>query len=227
MRVLCLETSADRCSVALFEDGRMIGYRYTDEERAHSRKLTLFIEDIFKELGLAPRVLDAVAYSKGPGSYTGLRVGLSNAKGLAFALDIPMIGISTSRIFYEGVRKDHDADLYVTLQDARRMEAYASAFSRDGKELSSDIPTILDEDWKAELLEKGNKIVLTGTGAEKVAGMFESVKNVLVIPAQPDAKNMGALAAASFEKKEFENILLAEPKYVKSPNITQPRRKTP
>lgn len=215
-----------RCSVAFFQGQQLLAYRSTDEDRAHSRKLVLFIKEVLDELGLDPSSLNAVAYSAGPGSYTGLRVGLSASKGLCFSLDIPLIAVSTSQIFYLEAAEKTKADRYITLQDARRMEAYASVFDGDGRLLSGDLPTIMDEEWANGLITGGLHTVLCGTGAEKTRILFEKASNITILPSQPDARYMIGPALEAWEQKEFENILLAEPKYVKAPNITRPRPKS-
>lgn len=221
--ILCLETSADRCSVALFRDGQLVADRRTDEERAHSRKLARFVQEVLDEGNVSAAQLDAVAYSEGPGSYTGLRVGLSLAKGMCFALDIPLIGIPTSRLFFLEAVATVDADRYITLQDARRMEAYLSIFRKDGELQVLDEPTILDEVWKAEILSAGDRIILCGTGAEKLLPLFDGEKNVRIHPSQPDAVWMVRPAMEDFGQGNFRDLLLSEPKYVKAPNITRPR----
>lgn len=225
-RFLCLETSAVRCSVALFEDDHLVAWKSTDEDRAHSRKLVIFIKELFEQAGLDPASIDAIAYSAGPGSYTGLRVGLSAAKGLAFALDIPLIAVSTSRIFFLEAKENIEADRFITLQDARRMEAYATIFEKDGRVISEDIPTILDENWSAELIRDTRRTVLCGTGAEKTRGFFEGCGHISIFPAQPDARFMIEPTLEAWREQRFENILLSEPKYVKAPNITTPRTKS-
>lgn len=226
-RILCLETSAARCSVALFEGERLLAYRFTDEDRAHSRKLTIFIKEVLEEAGLQPAGLDAVAYSAGPGSYTGLRVGLSTAKGLAFSLDIPLISVPTSRVFFlQALEQYPEADSFHTLQDARRMEAYITIYNKEGIILSEDTPTILDEAWSGTIMKTTGQTVICGTGAGKTRSLFADQGNIAVLPFYPDARYMVHPALDAWRDKRFDNILLSEPKYVKAPNITRPKTKS-
>jgi tRNA threonylcarbamoyladenosine biosynthesis protein TsaB len=225
--ILCIETSATRCSVALFDGERIVGHIFTEEERAHSAQLAVFVDRLIKEAGHSPGDLSAIAYSQGPGSYTGLRVGLSLAKGMCFALDVPLIAIPTLYIIYVGAKQNVAADHYVCLQDARRMEAYVAIYKDEGHLITPEKPRILDENWMREIAGLPGTVLVAGTGVKKAQPLFEHHTNVQLKEVSPDAIHMGQAALSRYEKGSFENILLSEPLYIKAPNVTVPRPKYP
>ena len=144
--ILCIETATRSCSVALAKDGNLLQFKEeVSEQYSHSEQLTLFIESLLKEQGIALSDLDSIAVGKGPGSYTGLRIGVSTAKGLCYALDKPLIGISTLEAMASGMEKQSPNKVYCPMIDARRMEVY-TAFFQAGKQLTDIEAHIVETD---------------------------------------------------------------------------------
>lgn len=213
--------------MALYRGQDLLAWRTTDEDRAHSRMLALFVDEVLTDAGVAPGQLGAVAYSKGPGSYTGLRVGLAAAKGLAYAADIPLVGIPTLDIIRVQAEARSAAASFICMQDARRMEAYTQSFLRGGKALDELSATILDEAWAQKMYERlDTPIAVTGTKATKCRDLWEPYDDVEVFDVRPEAKFMIRAALRAIEAQDFENILLATPEYLKAPHITSSRRKS-
>lgn len=226
MLLLSIDTSTRGCSVALHGDvGLLANYElYTD--RSSSAMLTTLISSAVEHAGYTLQDLDAVAVAKGPGSYTGLRVGVSTAKGLCYALDKPLIAINTLEAMALQVNaffpKDH---LFCPMIDARRMEVYSSVFDAENNIVEPTKAVILQEDSFGVLLEN-NKVVFFGDGAAKCKPLFEHNPNAVFISEdiKPSARTVGKLAVISFEKGEFEDVATFEPFYLKD-FMTPPSRK--
>ena len=212
--ILCIETATTNCSVALGENGRTIALKedYNDQY-SHAEKLHVFIDQILSENNLKPQDLAAVAVSKGPGSYTGLRIGVSTAKGLCFALDIPLISVSTLLSLAHQVKKE-EGDFIIPLLDARRMEVYTAGFSSEKSLLFPTRTEILDSSSFAEYLTKG-KVSFIGNGVQKFQKICEHPNANMVLDKLPSAAQMVALAEEKFQKKEFEDVAYFEPFYLK------------
>ena len=164
-KILCLETATTNCSVALSENGSVIALKEDRSSRySHAEKLHPFIEEVLKETGTEASKLDAIAVSKGPGSYTGLRIGVSAAKGLCFALNIPLISIPT--LTSMASQASVDCDYVVPMLDARRMEVYAAVFDSNMKQVRETRAEVLDEHSYADFLRKG-RVAFIGNEAEK------------------------------------------------------------
>jgi tRNA threonylcarbamoyladenosine biosynthesis protein TsaB len=226
MLLLSIDTSTRGCSVALHRDtGLMANYElYTD--RSSSSMLTTLISSAVEHAGYTLQDLDAVAVAKGPGSYTGLRVGVSTAKGLCYALDIPFIGINTLEAMALQVNPFFPEDhLFCPMIDARRMEVYASVFNFENHIVEPTKAVILQEDSFGALLEN-NKVVFFGDGAAKCKPLFEQNPNAVFISEdiKPSARTVGKLAIIAFEKGEFEDVATFEPFYLKD-FMTPPSRK--
>jgi len=226
MLLLSIDTSTRGCSVALHGDaGLLADYElYTD--RSSSAMLTTLISSTVEHAGYTLQDLDAVAIAKGPGSYTGLRVGVSTAKGLCYALDKPLIAINTLEAMALQVKPFFTKDfLFCPMIDARRMEVYASVFDAENNIIEPTKAVILQEDSFEDLL-KSNKVVFFGDGAAKCKPLFEKNPNAFFISEEirPSAKTVGILALRAFEKSEFENIVTFEPYYLKD-FMTPPTRK--
>ena len=211
-RILMIETSTDNCSVALCEGTGLLAERHTDTPKSQSSLLAPFVEEVLKEAGLKAGQCDAVAVSEGPGSYTGLRVGVSTAKGVCFGAGIPLIAVGTLRILAEMGRGK--ADCIVPMLDARRMEVYSAVF--DGRTLEQQTETeavILDAESYAELLARGT-VLFIGNGVEKFAPLVSS-PNATFQPCCPEAAVMALPALEAWQKKEFKDVAYFEPFYLK------------
>ncbi len=214
-RILSLETSTSICSVAIHERGALLALAEIKEPGAHAEKLVLLVDEVFEKAGLSFGDLDAVAVSQGPGSYTGLRIGVSTAKGIAYGLDIPLIGINTlqamaaSQVVGRG-------EYVVAVLDARRKEVYTQTFRDTLDEITSIDAVVLEEGVFASVLEKG-KVYFVGDGVEKVQEEVQHVNALFVADwaSSLSAKNMGQLAFEKFARQEWEDLAYFVPNYLK------------
>ena len=187
----------------------------------HSQKITLLIQEVLKDSGLAISDLSAVAISAGPGSYTGLRVGTSCAKGLCFASDIPLIAVPTLDLVVQPFLKA-DADLIIPMIDARRMEVYYNVYEASGKQLSETDNLIIEANSFEELRSK--KLLFCGDGAHKVKNVIDH-PDFSVQSTYPHAADMAQIATQRFDNQLFEDIAYYSPFYFKPPNITKSKKK--
>ncbi|GLB50662.1 tRNA (adenosine(37)-N6)-threonylcarbamoyltransferase complex dimerization subunit type 1 TsaB [Neptunitalea lumnitzerae] len=212
--ILSIETSGTNCSVALSVAGEV---KVLKEENtgnfSHAEKLHAFIKDIIEHANVAVEAIDAVAVSKGPGSYTGLRIGVSAAKGLCFAWDKPLIAVSTlEALAYQG--KERAVDYIIPLLDARRMEVYAAIFTSDMVLEKETTAVIVDETSFKEFLDKGTVLFL-GDGAEKCKEVFTSANARFLDGKFPSAAEVGQIAFTKFTQQAFEDVAYFEPFYLK------------
>ncbi|MBQ0024661.1 MAG: tRNA (adenosine(37)-N6)-threonylcarbamoyltransferase complex dimerization subunit type 1 TsaB [Bacteroidales bacterium] len=213
-RILAIETSTECCSVALFEDERLLAKRSSNAPKVHASMLVPFIDQVLKEGGCSATDLDAVAVSEGPGSYTGLRVGVSTAKGICFGTGKPLLAIDTLQILaLRGISHECAPQRIIPFIDARRMEVYTAIFDGNGSKLSETAPVILDENSFSEELSKG-PVLFIGTGVEKFRGICKS-PNAFFVECYPMADYMASGAFAALKKKEFKDIAYFEPFYLK------------
>ncbi len=226
--ILNIETSTTVCSVAVTFDGMVLSHREDFEGRNHASLLSGFIKDCLAEVsakGLRP---DAIAVSMGPGSYTGLRIGMSEAKGLAYALDLPLIGVSTLKLLavtamFSGVDFTEDS-AFVPMIDARRMEVYTSAYNLSLDTIMEPQPLILDSDSYTGLLNKHDRVLFFGDGSDKATDVIRSPKAVFIHGVKPLATNMMALADLAYSHKEFLDLAYSVPEYIKSFQATKPKK---
>lgn len=212
--ILSLETATTNCSVALSKDGKIVSTRSINSGFSHSEKINIFIEQVIQEAGVFLKDLDALAVSIGPGSYTGLRIGLSSAKGLCFGLDIPLIAVSTLEGMAVGI-KALPKELIIPMIDARRMEAYCAVYDEHHKLISQPEAIVIDENFY-ERFKNDSHLVLAGDGADKCISLFEDDYAIRVIPHYfPTAENISIVAHQKFAVKDFENVSLIEPFYLK------------
>jgi len=212
--LLCLETATKSCSVALAKDGDLLHFKEeVSEKYSHSEQLTLFIESLIQEQRIELSDLDAIAVSKGPGSYTGLRIGVSTAKGLCYALDKPLIGVSTLEAMASGMEKKIPNKLYCPMIDARRMEVY-TAFFQAGKQLKDIEAHIVEKNSFSKILAK-KEVLFFGDGAEKCQDLISHTNATFLTDIYPSAKDMVAIAENAFTQQQFENIAYFEPYYLK------------
>jgi len=215
--ILNIETATKVCSVAIGRDGELIAFKETHTEKSHATVITLFIREVLKETGIALSDLDAVAVSKGPGSYTGLRIGVSTAKGLCYSLDKPLIAVSTLQAMARRrvENKSEIPILYCPMIDARRMEVYTAFYDLDNNEVRKTSADIIDENSYADVLDK-NKIVFFGDGAAKCKDALSHHANAIFMDdIFPSAKNMIPLSEKAFNDEQFEDVAYFEPYYLK------------
>ncbi|USQ03794.1 tRNA (adenosine(37)-N6)-threonylcarbamoyltransferase complex dimerization subunit type 1 TsaB [Aquirufa antheringensis] len=220
--ILSLDTSTQNCSVALHENGQLITQELVDEEGSHSRSLTLLIEKVMKTAGRTLAELSAVAVSNGPGSYTGLRIGLATAKGICFALDKPLICLPTLRVLASAVDAPAGS-LLLPMLDARRMEVYAAVYTAALEEVSPQEAHILNQ----ESFQTFAPVVAFGNGSAKwQESCTHSSITFLDGPLLPEAQYMGNLAHEAFLNQKFENLVTKEPDYLKEYMGTKPKLKS-
>ncbi len=215
--ILQLETSTSSCSVALAEAGATIALKELNERNAHAGNLTLFIEEVLKQAGKRMSDLDAIAVSMGPGSYTGLRIGVSTAKGLCYALDKPLITVGTLLSMAAGLRKRfiQEGLLFCPMIDARRMEVYTAIYDADLSVIKPVEAKIIDESSFAELLAE-RRIVFFGDGAEKCQQVLSGSPNAVFESGFLNSSaDMSELAYAKFVAGQFEDVAYFEPYYLK------------
>ena len=224
--ILQIETATPVCSVALAIDGKCIAFKELVKENSHSSLVTVMIDELLHEQNITTKHLDAIAVSKGPGSYTGLRIGASVAKGMCYALEIPLIAISTLKEMAWGIRETYGKQqntLYCPMIDARRMEVYASVVDANLDARIEDIPVILDEQSFSELLV-ANTIVFAGDGSEKAKTVLTN-KNALFIDTLASSRWMYELAEQAYQIKDFTDTAYFAPFYLKEFQTTVPRKK--
>lgn len=227
--ILNIETSGSVCSVALTAEGMILAHREDFNGRNHATLLSGFIKYCLDHAAEHEMKLDAVAVSLGPGSYTGLRIGLSEAKGLAYALDIPMIGISTLELLATKVMFSVDnlpADaVFVPMIDARRMEVYTAAYDFALEPLMEPQPLILEDDSYSSLRQSERPILYFGSGAAKAQEILSTAKAVYVPDIEPVAVDMIALADRAYARRDFLDTAYSVPVYLKEFQATTPKNK--
>lgn len=222
--IIAIETATKLCSVAVARDGVVLAARDLENDKhIHAEKVNVFIAEVMAEAGVTLSDLHAVAVGIGPGSYTGLRIGLSAAKGLCFALDIPIIGLSTlGTLVAAAKRGPHEAVATLwPMIDARRMEVFAQRYDVEGRALDPAAPLLLDAAWAHDA---GHAIVL-GDGAEKAAEIWNAAPNITLLKGiRPHASAMTAEALRRFSEKRFDDLAYLVPEYGKAANVAQPKK---
>ncbi len=222
--ILSIETSTTVCSVAITEGNNVLATQKLFLEKSHSNLLTIIIQDLLKACGLSLKEISAIAVSKGPGSYTGLRIGVSTAKGLAYSLDKPIVSVSTLKAMaHEVSQYNTEGSLFIPMLDARRMEVYTATYNDSLEPLNEVEALILDEESFRETLTH-RKALFHGDGAAKFKPLIESNKNARFIEGlTPSAWAIGQLAFNKYQKEEFEDIAYFEPFYLKEFRATTPK----
>ena len=212
--ILNLETATTNCSVSLAKDGEILAIKEHDTPNySHAEQLHLFIEEVAKQASVSLPEIDAIAISKGPGSYTGLRIGVSAAKGLCFSLDIPLISVATLKsMAYQS--KSSAIDFIIPVLDARRMEVYSHVFDADLNTIRETKADIIHADSYAEYVEKG-KVLLVGNGAEKCKTILQHSDFSYDTTVVPSASEMATLSYEKYKKDDFEDVAYFEPYYLK------------
>jgi tRNA threonylcarbamoyladenosine biosynthesis protein TsaB len=223
-KILCIETATDICSVSLSHDGKTIALAETAKGFSHASTLTILIQNCLEEVSLTLNELNAIAISQGPGSYTGLRIGVSVAKGICYALDIPMIAIDTLEALAWACAEEEKQDVhYSPMVDARRMEVYTAMYNLKGKEEQSVNALIVEENAFEAIFAKEETIIFCGNGAEKCQPILTS-PFAKFSPIICSAKHLSFLAKKYFDEGNFCDVAYFSPLYYKSPNITIPRK---
>lgn len=229
--ILCIETGTDICSVGLSRDGELISLRESDEGRDHARNVALFVDELLRENDIAAEELSAVAVGMGPGSYTGLRIGVSFAKGLCYGLQIPLVAVGSLDSMVQVAREDHEAGIIdvdnwsdavlCPMVDARRMEVYTQMFDTQGLPLNEVKAEIVTEEsfkeWRGE-----RQLVIFGNGAAKCR---EVLNDATYINVTPSARGLAALAHQRLEAGQTEDIAYFEPFYLKDFIIIPSKKK--
>ena len=218
MTILCLETSTKVCSVALGQNGKLLALKESlDEKHSHAENLTVYIQEVCSQAKISLKDIDAVAVSKGPGSFTGLRIGVSTAKGLCYALDKPLLAInSLEAMAISQIRKPKTEirNLFCPMIDAKRMEAYCAVYDEQLNEIKNTSAEIIDENSFSDLLVK-NKIYFFGDGSEKCKSKIVHANAIFLDNINPSAQFMIPIAEKYFGGKKFEDVAYFEPFYLK------------
>lgn len=213
IHILCIETGTTTCSVALGNEKGVIGYKEVSDAKAHASQLSVLINELMAEHAFDISKIDAVAVSKGPGSYTGLRIGVSLAKGICYSLGKPLLAIGSLDSMVYGIN-GIPSDLYCPMIDARRMEVYTALFNNSLSKISGVEAIIVDANSFAEQLQS-NKIVFFGSGASKCRSVISNQNAIFIDNFEPSARFMLPLALKAYKDEIFEDIAYFEPFYLK------------
>lgn len=221
--ILNIETATTNCSVSLSRNGKtMVLKEDYNDNYSHAERLHVYIDAVLKEANVKPEALSAIAVSKGPGSYTGLRIGVSAVKGLCFALNKPLLAISTLEALAHQVEAKNG--VIVSMLDARRMEVYSAIFDSSYIQIRDTEAQILDETSFADYLEKG-KVYFIGNGVEKTKMLITHPNAIFVEDKLPSANQMSMLAFTKFQNNDFEDVAYFEPYYLKDFVALKPKPK--
>ena len=214
--ILNIESSSTNCSVSLSKNGELLSVMEKNVEKySHSTKLHLYINSVLKQQNIDIKDLSAIAVSKGPGSYTGLRIGVAAAKGLCFSLDIPLISISTLLVLSKKIKID--SGLIIPVLDARRDEVYSAIFDSHYNVIEKDSPTIINSESFSQYSKK-NKLYFIGSGQQKCKELIKTNNNLNFYKTDelPSSKEMALLSYEKYSNSEFEDIAYFEPAYLKN-----------
>ncbi len=225
--ILNIETSTEVCSVALTSEGQVLDHRENYEGQTHATMLSQYVKEMLDYARSREIKLDAIAVSIGPGSYTGLRIGLSEAKGLAFGLNVPLIGVNTLQLMAVSTMFNHFIDeenvLYVPMIDARRMEVYTAAYAPSLEAVLEPQAMILDEHSFDALLDKGHTLILMGNGSDKARQVLTRDGVRFVEGVKPVAVDMMALAEKAYREQDFIDVAYSTPLYLKEFQAIKPK----
>lgn len=222
--ILCIETGTEVCSVSLSKRNEIVAFRESSEPQAHARLLSVFIDEILKEAKLSTEQLSAVAVSEGPGSYTGLRIGVSTAKGICFGSNIPMIAVGSLAAITKGAVTSLNVPdaLYCPMIDARRMEVYTALYDSNIQMKKEIQAAIIDENSFKEELDKGI-VYFFGNGSAKCSTVITH-PNAKFLEIVPSAVNMAPLALEKFRAGVFVDVAYYEPFYLKDFVVTKSKK---
>jgi len=228
--IICLETATNLCSVALCDSAGVISVLESDESKSHASLLTVFIHEILRNNGITVQDLDCVAVSKGPGSYTGLRIGVSVAKGLAYGASIPLIGIETTLSMFYGIISGkyfstgpERNTLFCPMLDARRMEVYYAIYDAEGNKIRNISAEVITKDTFAGYPES-QKIIFFGDGALKCRDVIDRVNATFATEFMMSASYMYQPVFMAFNNHNYEDVAYFEPLYLKDFITSKPRK---
>lgn len=229
--ILCIETGTDICSVGIVKDGELISLRESDSGRDHAKKVAVFVDELLTENDIDPQQIDAVAVGEGPGSYTGLRIGVSFAKGLCYGLGKPLIAVSSLASLAAVAIEDYNAGiidieswnsaLLCPMIDARRMEVYTQVFDSKANPLSGVTAEVVDENTLAEHRAATDHFVVFGSGAAKCA----EILGAELIDVTPSVRGMAAIAESKYAANDFADVAYFEPYYLKDFVVTTSKKR--
>lgn len=223
--ILSIETSAKICSAAIHNRGLLVATKEIHIEHSHASQLAVLIDEVIRESRMEAKQLTAVAVSAGPGSYTGLRIGTSTAKGLCYALDIPLIAVGSLELLAYQMNAQNVSRSYLCpMIDARRMEVYCEVFDPYLNVTQPIEAKVIDSTSFAELLDR-HKIIFFGDGSDKCRDQIIHPNATFVSGIYAAASEMGGLVYGKFEKRQFENLQEFEPRYLKEFMIKKPAEK--
>ncbi|MDG2108608.1 MAG: tRNA (adenosine(37)-N6)-threonylcarbamoyltransferase complex dimerization subunit type 1 TsaB [Flavobacteriaceae bacterium] len=222
--ILHIETSTKQCSVALAYKGKPLSSRVLNSESfSHNEKLHLFISEVLEEANLKPKQLDAISVSKGPGSYTGLRIGVAAAKGFCFALDIPLIALNSLEILVQGDTQA-EFELIIPMMDARRMEVYTAIFDGSKNWINQTSALVLNQDSFKEIV-KDKTVLFLGNGTNKFQELIPEINLTHSFENNyPNAIDMVELTWGKYISEDFESLAYFEPFYLKDFQTTTPKK---
>jgi tRNA threonylcarbamoyladenosine biosynthesis protein TsaB len=222
--ILLLESSTTNCSVGLAKDDKLIAHMEANEGYSHSENMAAFAKEVLEQGAIEFTDLDAIAVGKGPGSYTGLRIGVSLAKGIAFASEIPIISLESLEVIAAACEhKAQSDDLIIPMTDARRMEVYSAIYDSNLKRLNDIEATILDDSSFEENL-KAHRCIFCGDGSTKFKEICKHPNAVFVDAIFPSVQFMSKLAFKKFEDGAFEDTAYFEPYYLKEFIAIKPKK---
>ena len=229
--ILCIETGTDICSVGIVNNGELISLRESDSGRDHAKKVAVFVDELLAENNIDPQQIDAVAVGEGPGSYTGLRIGVSFAKGLCYGLGKPLIAVSSLAALAAVAIEDYKAGIIdienwdsarlCPMIDARRMEVYTQVFDSKANPLSSVTAEVVDENTLAEHRAATDHFVVFGSGAAKCA----EILGAELIDVTPSVRGMATIAEQKFADGDFADVAYFEPYYLKDFVVTTSKKR--
>ena len=229
--ILCIETGTDICSVGIVNNGELISLRESDSGRDHAKKVAVFVDELLAENNIDPQQIDAVAVGEGPGSYTGLRIGVSFAKGLCYGLGKPLIAVSSLAALAAVAIEDYKAGIIdienwdsarlCPMIDARRMEVYTQVFDSKANPLSNVTAEVVDENTLAEHRAATDHFVVFGSGAAKCA----EILGAELIDVTPSVRGMATIAEQKFADGNFADVAYFEPYYLKDFVVTTSKKK--
>jgi len=220
--ILSIETSTSVCSVALHREGKLLTVLEVHQEYSHASKLGILVNEVTKLTDVGIDKIDAVALSSGPGSYTGLRIGTSLAKGLCYALDVPLIAVPTLQLMATAISRVYPKDvLFCPMIDARRLEVYCQIYDRDLAEIEPVQAKVIDSSSFENYLDT-RPVVFFGSGAAKCKSLIDHQNAIYLEDVNPGASQLGDCAYSKFQQGKFEDIVQFVPLYLKEFFIRKP-----
>ncbi|TVR88690.1 MAG: tRNA (adenosine(37)-N6)-threonylcarbamoyltransferase complex dimerization subunit type 1 TsaB [Saprospirales bacterium] len=223
--LLCFDTTEKSCTACIASGREILTERATDETYKHSEMLAPFIREMLDDLNLKPDDLNGIVINKGPGSYTGLRVGFALAKAIGYASGLPIFGVSGLEALAATAIEKNGGDLFVPMIDAKRMEVYSATYDQQLKEISSPRPVLLDDDFfEKPVFQDAGKVVAVGSGADKLSQLAGMPGHWEIIPMLSEAKQLAGPGLERYHTGQNEDIAYFEPLYLKEARITTPKQ---